>query len=63
VQEATVASPYEDTMVGKCVLRAMGAVIVKNYEGAPKTVEYQVDLTGAKQSGPIDSDDNKSGGE
>ncbi len=53
VKESSVAAPYEDTAVGKCVLRAMGAVIVKNYEGPEKTVEYEIDLTGAKKSGPI----------
>lgn len=53
VKESTVAAPYEETAVGKCVLRAMGAVIVKNYSGAPKTVQYEIDLTGAKKSGPV----------
>lgn len=53
VKESTVAAPYEETAVGKCVLRAMGAVIVKNYDGSPRTVQYEVDLTGAKKSGPI----------
>ena len=48
-----MASPYEDTAVGKCVLRAMGAVIVKNFTGSPKTVEYEIDLTGGKKSGPV----------
>ncbi len=57
VKDATVASPYADTAVGKCLLRAMGAVIVKNFAGAPKTVEYEIDLTGAKKSGPVGGDD------
>lgn len=53
VKEATISEPYADTVVGKCVLRAMGAVIVKTYEGPEKTVEWEVDLTGAKKSGPV----------
>ena len=38
--------------VGKCVLRAMGNVIVPAYTGREKTVEWEIDLTGAKKSGP-----------
>ncbi|MGC4092597.1 MAG: hypothetical protein QM756_32900 [Polyangiaceae bacterium] len=53
-KEATVDEPYAETAVGKCVLRAMGNAIVKNYEGPPHTVHYEVDLTGGKKSGPID---------
>lgn len=50
VKESKVDEPYADTAVGKCVLRAMGAVIVKNFSGSPKTVEYEIDLTGGKKS-------------
>lgn len=53
VKEATVGEPYTDTVVGKCVLRAMGNTIVKTYEGPEKTVEWEIDLTGSKKSGPI----------
>jgi hypothetical protein len=52
VKEATVGSPFTDTPVGKCVLRAMGAVIVPDYVGPEKTVTWDVDLTGKGQSGP-----------
>lgn len=52
VKDASVGDPYTDTVVGKCVLNAMGAVIVKTYEGPEKTVEWEVDLTGGKKSGP-----------
>lgn len=52
VKEAKIGEPYADTVVGKCVLRAMGAVIVKTYQGPEKTVEWEVDLTGKKKSGP-----------
>jgi hypothetical protein len=53
VKDATVDDTYKDTAVGACVLRAMKAVIVKNYEGTERTVEYEFDLTGGKKSGPI----------
>lgn len=53
VKSSSVGEPYTDTVVGKCVLNAMGAVIVKTYEGPEKTVEWEVDLTGAKKSGPV----------
>jgi hypothetical protein len=53
VKEATIGAPYEEKAVGKCVLRAMKAVIVPAYEGAEKTVQYEIDLTGAKKSGPV----------
>jgi hypothetical protein len=53
-KDATIEAPYTDTAAGKCVLRAMGAAIVKPFEGPPHTVHYEVDLTGAKKSAPID---------
>ena len=42
------------TAVGKCVLRAMDSVIVPAYTGAEKTVEWEIDLTGAKKSGAVE---------
>lgn len=59
VKDSSVEAPYADTAVGKCILRAMAAVIVKNFEGSPKTIQYEIDLTGAKKSGPIGGDDDK----
>lgn len=53
VKNASLAEPYTDTVVGKCVLRAMNAVIVKTYEGPEKSLDWEVDLTGAKKSGPV----------
>jgi hypothetical protein len=54
VKSATIAQPYgEDTAVGKCVLRAMKAVIVPSYQGEEKTLNWEIDLTGAKKSGPV----------
>lgn len=52
VKEASVAAPFADTPVGKCVLRAMGAVIVPDYVGPEETVTWDVDLTGKHKSGP-----------
>ena len=42
----------EENAVGKCVMRAMKAVIVPAYTGSEQTVQWEVDLTGAKKSGP-----------
>ncbi|HLV68905.1 MAG TPA: hypothetical protein VKY73_23975 [Polyangiaceae bacterium] len=55
VREARIGDPYTETVVGKCVLRAMEAVIVRPYEGPEKTVEWDIDLTGEKKSGPASS--------
>jgi hypothetical protein len=52
VKEAKINSEYEDKAVGKCVLNAMKNVIVPAYTGEEHTVEWDVDLTGAKKSGP-----------
>ena len=51
VKEARVGDPYTETLVGKCVLRAMEAVIVRTYTGPEKTLEWDVDLSGGKKSG------------
>lgn len=54
VKSVTIADPYgEDTVVGKCVLRAMRAVIVPPYQGAEQTLNWEIDLTGGKKSGPV----------
>jgi hypothetical protein len=50
VKDAKIASEYQDTPVGACVLRAMGAVIVNAYTGEEKTLDWKVDLTGEKQA-------------
>jgi hypothetical protein len=52
VKEAKINSEYEDKAVGACVLNAMKNVIVPAYTGDEHTVEWDVDLTGAKKSGP-----------
>lgn len=54
VKSATITDPYgEDTAVGKCVLRAIKAVIVPAYQGTEQTVNWEIDLTGAKKSAPV----------
>jgi hypothetical protein len=45
VKTSSIEAPYDDTAVGKCVLRAMGAVIVPSFEGQEETVQWEVDLT------------------
>lgn len=62
VKEARVGDPYTDTAVGKCVLRAMGAVIVRPYEGDEKTLEWEIDLTGGKKSGRVGGGDAAASG-
>ncbi|HVY24890.1 MAG TPA: hypothetical protein VHB79_00005 [Polyangiaceae bacterium] len=54
VKNVTISDPYgEDTAVGKCVLRALKAIIVPAYQGAEETVNWEIDLTGKKKSGPV----------
>jgi hypothetical protein len=52
VKESKISDTYAENAVGKCVLRAMGSVIVPAYTGSEKTVEWEIDLTGGKKSGP-----------
>ena len=56
VKEARIGDPYTDTPMGKCVLRAMENLIVRTYAGPEKTIEWDVDLTGAKKSGLANSE-------
>jgi len=53
VKSLTLTAPYDDNPVGKCVERAMKAVIVPAYTGPEHNVEYEIDLTGGKKSGPV----------
>lgn len=56
VKSATIAEPYgEETAVGKCVLRAIKAVIVPAYQGTEQTLNWEIDLKGGKEkkSGPV----------
>ena len=58
VKESSISEPYADTTVGTCVLRAMGNVIVPAYNGPEKTIQWEIDLTDAKNktSGPVGGD-------
>ena len=51
VKDSKISSEYAESAVGTCVLRAMGNVIVPAYTGEEHTVEWEIDLTGKKQSG------------
>jgi len=54
VKSATISAPYgEDTNIGKCVLRAMKAIIVPAYQGPEQVINWEIDLTGGKKSGPV----------
>lgn len=56
VKAATIAEPYgEDTAIGKCVLRALKAVIVPAFQGPEQTLNWEIDLKNGKtkKSGPV----------
>jgi hypothetical protein len=53
VKTLTVSPPYDENPVGKCVQRALNAVIVPAYNGSEHTAEWEIDLTGGKKSGPV----------
>jgi hypothetical protein len=54
VKTATISDPFgEDTPIGKCVLRAMKAIIVPAYQGDEQVVNWEIDLSGGKKSGPV----------
>jgi hypothetical protein len=53
VKSLTVGPPYDENAVGKCVQRALNAVIVPAYEGGEHTLDWEIDLTGNKKSGPV----------
>jgi hypothetical protein len=45
VKSSSIEPPYAETAVGKCVLRAMDAVIVPSFEGPEETLNWELDLT------------------
>lgn len=55
VKTLTVSPPYDENPVGKCVQRALNAVIVPAYVGSEHTEEWVIDLTGGKKSGPAEA--------
>ncbi|HEY3254666.1 MAG TPA: hypothetical protein VGJ91_11985 [Polyangiaceae bacterium] len=56
VKSLTLSAPYDENPVGKCVQRALNAVIVPAYVGSEHTEEWVIDLTGGKKSGPAKTD-------
>lgn len=52
VKDSKISDQYAENAVGKCVLRAMSSVIVPAYTGGEKTLDWEIDLTGGKKSGP-----------
>ena len=56
VKTLTASPPYDENAVGKCVQRAMNAVVVPAYKGPEHNIEYEIDLTGGKKSGPVGGD-------
>jgi len=53
VKTLTVAPPYDENAVGKCVQRALNAIIVPAFVGPEHSEEWEIDLTGGKKSGPV----------
>ena len=50
VKSGSIAAPFEGTAIGKCVMNAYNAVIVPPYVGPEATIDWEVDLTGAKKN-------------
>ena len=61
VKSTTANPPYDENAVGKCVQRAMNAVVVPAYKGPEHNIDYEIDLTGGKKSGPVGGDKPASG--
>ncbi|MEP7052418.1 MAG: hypothetical protein ABJB12_18770 [Pseudomonadota bacterium] len=59
VKSLSVGAPYDENAVGKCVQRALNAVIVPAYNGGEHTLEWTIDLSGGKKSGPIGKTDTE----
>ena len=53
VKSLTTSPPYDENAVGKCVQRALNAVVVPAYKGSEHSVEWEIDLSGGKKSGPV----------
>ncbi|MEO8902735.1 MAG: hypothetical protein ABI488_11955 [Polyangiaceae bacterium] len=58
VKSLSVGAPYDENAVGKCVQRALNAVIVPAFNGDEHTLDWEIDLTGAKKSGPVGKTDS-----
>ena len=49
VSKATIDQAFNDTAIGKCVLRAMKAVIVPPFAGQEVSVDWEVDFSQAEE--------------
>jgi hypothetical protein len=49
VKSASIDAAYADSPIGKCVLRAMEAVIVPRYKGSEVTMDWKIDFSEAPQ--------------
>ncbi len=56
VTDAEIGSEFTDTRLGKCILRAMKAIIVPTYDGGPVSVDHEIKLESAEEE---DDDDDK----
>ena len=59
MKSTTINAPYDENAVGKCVLKAMNAVIVPRFDGAEETMEWDIKLEPAAAP---EKDDKKKGG-
>lgn len=53
VKSLTTSPPYDENAVGKCVQRALNAVVVPAYKGGEHSETWEIDLSGGKKSGPV----------
>ena len=51
VKDSSIAPPFAETEVGKCVLRAMAAVVVPNFVGPEKAMEWPVNVAEPSKKG------------
>lgn len=54
VKSSTISSEFEGTGVGKCIMRAMNAVIVPAYDGGDVTVDWTIKLESDDEEGEED---------
>jgi hypothetical protein len=59
VKSVTINAPYDENAVGKCVLKAMNAVVVPSFDGPEETMEWEIKLEPA--AAPDKKDDKKDG--
>ena len=57
VKNTTINAPYDTNAVGKCVLKAMNAVVVPRFDGPEETMEWEIKLE--PPAAPEKKDDKK----